>query len=159
MSNTIKKIVSLSSAALSLLVLSTGIAQAVETFSVNGNMALNTNNLFRRIDGTPRMSIFQRNDNDPDQQFDRLSGNRGGILLRHRTTGQCLNAHYLENGREINVWNCDANDPDQNWNLVDLGGGYNLIRRANTNLCVDTPTRDSQGKVHLLISCTGKYEC
>ncbi|MEH1797287.1 peptidoglycan DD-metalloendopeptidase family protein [Nostoc sp.] len=150
MSTTGNKILSLGFATISLIGLFLpGIAQAVETFSVNGNMALNTNNYFHRIDGTPRMSIYQRNDNDPDQQFDRLSGNRGGILLRHRSTGQCLNAHYLENGREINVWNCDSNDPDENWNLIDVGGGFNLIKRANTNLCVDTPTRDNQGKVHL----------
>jgi Ricin-type beta-trefoil lectin domain len=129
-------------------------AQAAETFFVKEGMALNTNNNFRRIDGNPRMSIYGRNDNDPDQQFDRLQGNRGGILLKHRSTGKCLNAHYLNNGSEINVWSCDANDPDQNWNIVDVGSGYNLIKRAGTNLCVDTPTRDNQGKVHLW-TCDG----
>jgi len=140
-------------AAVSSLVIGTSVAQAVETFSVD-NVALNTNWNFRRIDGNPRMSIWSRNDNDPDQQFDRLPGNRGGILLKQRSTGRCLNAHYLSNGSEINVWSCDANDPDQNWNLVDVGSSRFLIKRTGTNLCVDTPTRSDAGKVHL-VGCDG----
>ncbi len=123
--------------------------QAAETFSVNGNKALNTNYGFRRFDGEPRMSIFQRNDNDPDQQFDRLNGNLGGTLLKHRTTGKCLNAHYLSNGAEINVWGCNGSDPDQNWDMLHQGNGVNLIQRRGTNLCVDSPTRNDVGKVHL----------
>lgn len=125
-----------------------GKAQAAETLSVGGK-ALNTNNGFRRFDGEPRMSIFSLNNNDPDQQFERLSGNLGGTLLKHRTTGKCLNAHYLANGSEINVWGCNGSDPDQNWNMIHLGGGVNLIQRRGTNLCVDSPTRNDTGKVHL----------
>lgn len=140
------------SAILSLFI-GTSAVQASETFSVD-NVALNTNWNFRRIDGNPRMSIYQRNDNDPDQQFDRLPGNRGGILLKQRSTGRCLNAHYLSNGAEINVWPCDANDPDQNWNLDSVSDGRILIKRTGTNLCVDTPTRDNAGKVHLW-TCDG----
>lgn len=124
-------------------------AQATETFSLNGNKALNTNNNFRRIDGQPRMSIWQHNRNDPDQQFDRLPGRNGAVLLRHRSTGKCLNAHRLFNGAEINVWNCNANDPDQNFNLIGLGNQEFLIQRAGTNLCVDSPTRTDGGRVHL----------
>ncbi|HEY9833556.1 MAG TPA: peptidoglycan DD-metalloendopeptidase family protein [Stenomitos sp.] len=135
------------------LVIGTSAVQAAETFSVD-NVALNTNWNFRRIDGNPRMSIYQRNDNDPDQQFDRLPGNRGGTLLKHRSTGRCLNAHYLSNGSEINVWPCDSNDPDQNWNLDSVSDGRILIKRTGTNLCVDTPTRDNAGKVHLW-TCDG----
>ena len=135
------------------LVTGTSMAQAAETFSVD-NVALNTNWNFPRIDGNPRMSIWSRNDNDPDQQFDQLSGNRGGILLKQRSTGRCLNAHYLSNGSEINVWSCDANDPDQNWNLVGVSDNRTLIKRSGTNLCVDTPTRSNAGKV-LLWTCDG----
>jgi surface antigen len=135
------------------LVIGTSAAQAAETFSVD-NVALNTNWNFRRIDGNPRMSIYQHNDNDPDQQFDRLPGNRGGTLLKQRSTDRCLNAHYLSNGAEINVWPCDANDPDQNWNLEGVSEGRILIKRTGTNLCIDTPTRDNAGKV-LLWSCDG----
>jgi Ricin-type beta-trefoil lectin domain len=124
------------------------IAQAAETFSVD-NKALNTNWGFSRLDGNPRMSIWDRNDNDPDQQFDRIPGNLGGTLLKHRSTGMCLNAHYLWNGAEINLWSCNGNDPDQNFNIVDVGGGKNLIRRNGTNLCVDSPTRDNTGKIYL----------
>ncbi|MEH1952284.1 CHAP domain-containing protein [Nostoc sp.] len=155
MSHNVCKSVALAAASLSFTFSVGSVsAQAAETFFVQEGVALNTNNNFGRIDGTPRMSIYRRNDNDPDQQFDRLSGNRGGILLKHRSTGKCLNAHYLTQGSQINVWPCDANDPDQNWNLVDVGSGYNLIKRTGTNLCVDTPTRDNQGKVHL-INCDG----
>lgn len=123
-----------------------------ETFSVDsttGGMALNTNNQFRKIDGQPRMAVWPREDNDSDQQFDRLPGNLGGTLLKQRSTGKCLNAHYLRNGAELNVWNCNANDPDQNFTITDLGGNYNQIKRTGTNLCVDSPTRTNGGKVHL----------
>ncbi|MDZ7961366.1 MAG: ricin-type beta-trefoil lectin domain protein [Aulosira sp. DedQUE10] len=154
MSHNICKSVALAIASLSV-VLSVGSASAhAETFSVQEGMALNTNNNFSRIDGNPRMSIYRRNDSDNDQQFERLSVNGGATLLKHRSTGKCLNAHYLTNGSQINVWPCNANDPDQKWNLVDVGNGFNLIKRAGTNLCVDTPTRDNQGKVHLW-NCDG----
>ena len=146
-------LVALGTAAVSSVVIGTSAVQAVETFSVD-NVALNTNWNFRRIDGNPRMSIYQRNDNDADQQFDRLPGNRGGTLLKHRSTGRCLNAHYLSNGSEINVWPCDANDPDQNWNLDSVSDNRILIKRTGTNLCVDTPTRSNEGKVHLW-TCDG----
>ncbi|MFE1748362.1 ricin-type beta-trefoil lectin domain protein [Coleofasciculus sp. H7-2] len=132
----------------SALVISAAVAQAAETFSID-NKALNTNNNFNKIDGQPRMSIWERNNNDPDQQFDKLSGNRGGSLLKQRSTGKCLNGRYLRNGAEINVWPCDANDIDQNWNLDDVGNGRFLIRRTKTTFCVDTPTRNNGGKVYL----------
>ncbi|NJN31284.1 MAG: CHAP domain-containing protein [Synechococcales cyanobacterium RM1_1_8] len=119
-----------------------------ETFTIGGK-SLNTNNGFRRIDGQPRLSIYTQTVGDPDQDFQRLPGNKGGVLLKHKSTGKCLNAHYLANGREINVWNCDANDPDQNWNVNSLGGNVVQIKRAGTNLCIDTPTRNDVGVVHL----------
>lgn len=142
------KILAVSSAAVSTLVMGAAVVQAAETFSVD-NVALNTNWNFRRFDGQPRMSIWSRNDNDSDQQFDRLTGNLGGTLLKHRSTNNCLNAHYLWNGAEINVWPCNGSDPDQNWNLINVSDGRMLIQRRGTNLCVDTPTRDNGGKVHL----------
>ncbi|MEH2155236.1 RICIN domain-containing protein [Nostoc sp.] len=155
MSHNVCKSVALAAASLSFTFSVGSVsAQAAETFFVQEGVALNTNNNFGRIDGTPRMSIYRRNDNDPDQQFDRLPGNRGGILLKHRSTGKCLNAHYLTNGSQINVWSCDANDPDQNWNIVGVGNNFNLIKRTGTNLCIDTPTRDNQGKVYLW-NCDG----
>ncbi|WP_375494388.1 RICIN domain-containing protein [uncultured Nostoc sp.] len=129
-------------------------AQAAETFTVDGNMALNTNNNFGRIDGQPRMSIYTRNDSDPDQQFDRINGNRGGTLLKHRSTGNCLNAHYVSDGGLVNVWPCNANDVDQNFVLSDAGNGYVQIKRAGTNKCVDSPTRNNQEKVYLW-ECVG----
>ncbi|MEP0873112.1 ricin-type beta-trefoil lectin domain protein [Trichocoleus desertorum AS-A10] len=127
---------------------STNKAQATETFSIDGK-ALNTNDLFRKIDGQPRISIWEHNASDQEQQFEQLSGSRGGILLKHHSTGKCLNAHYLTNGSEINIWPCDADDHDQNWTLDDVGSGRFLIMKTGTNLCVDTPTRDNGGNVHL----------
>lgn len=133
------------------LALTAQAAQAAETFQVNGGYALNTNNSFRLIDGTPRMSLYQHNINDPDQQFDRLPGSSSNsVLLRHGSTGKCLNAHYLADNKEINVWNCSASDPDQNWNLVNLSSGEFLIRRNGTNFCVDSPTRTNAGRIHLI---------
>jgi len=145
----VQKIAAIAIATVSLVATAQA-AQASETFQVNGGYALNTNNSFRLIDGNPRMSLYQHNINDPDQQFDRLPGNLGGTLLRHRSTGKCLNAHYLSNNAEINVWPCKASDPDQNWNLLSLPSGEFLIRRNGTNFCVDSPTRTNTGRVHLI---------
>lgn len=139
----------LTSIASMALVLTAQAAQAWETFQVNGGYALNTNNSFRLIEGNPRMSIYQQNVNDPDQQFERLSGN-SGTLLRHRSTGKCLNAHYVSSSAEINVWPCNASDPDQQWILQSLPSGEFLIKRNGTNFCVDSPTRTNGGRVHLI---------
>ena len=125
-------------------------AQAWETFQVNGGYALNTNNNFRLIDGNPRMSLYQHNINDPDQQFDSSSKGTWGTLLRHSSTGKCLNGHYLWNGAEINVWPCSASDRDQNWDLQSVGNGEFLIHRTGTNFCVDSPTRTNTGRIHLI---------
>ena len=134
-------------AAGSLLIISS--SASAENFVLDGNKALNTNNNFSKIDGNPRLSIWDFSPNDNDQQFDRIGGSRGGTLLKHRSTGKCLNAHYLSNGGLVNTWACNAADPDQNFTITDLGGGYSQIKRTGTNLCVDSPTRDNGGKVHL----------
>jgi surface antigen len=118
-----------------------------KTYSI-GDYALNTNNYFYRIDGNPIMSSWRRNDRDPDQHIKQLPGN-WGTLLKNKSTGKCLNAHYLYNGARVNVWPCRGSDPDQNWTLTDLGGGYLQIKRANTNLCLDMPDRKNYGKIHL----------
>ncbi len=136
-------------------IISTAVAQAAETFSID-NMALNTNNLFGKLDNEPKLAIYTRNDSDFDQQFDRMPGNqKDSFLLKHRSTstanqGKCLNAHYIQQQEKpINVWKCDATDADQNWNLLDLQNGYYLIKLAGTNLCIDTPTRKNGEFVHL----------
>ncbi|AFW94904.1 ricin B lectin domain-containing protein [Anabaena sp. 90] len=127
-----------------------GAAALAENFVVDGsNKALNTNNNFRKVDGNPVMSLWEFSSTDRDQQFDRISGNRGGTLLRHGSTGKCLNSHYLTNGGVVNTWPCDANDPDQNFNIISLGNGLSQIQRTGTNLCVDSPTRDNGGKIHV----------
>lgn len=124
-------------------------AQSYETFSVNGGMALNTNNNFRLIDGQPRMSIWQHNVSDVDQQFQRLAQPDGSFLLRQRSTGKCLNAYRLWNGAEVNVWPCSTSDPDQRFRLNNLGSGVWQIQRSGTNLCIDSPTRSNGGILHL----------
>ncbi|MDP5016855.1 MAG: RICIN domain-containing protein, partial [Dolichospermum sp.] len=70
-------------------------------------------------------------------------------MLKHRSTGKCLNAYRTSNGSEMNVWPCNPADLDQNWNIIPVGDGYNLIQRVGTNRCVDTPTRNNSGRVHL----------
>ena len=123
---------------------------SAETFSIDGsNKALNTNNNFSKIDGNPRLSIWDSNPNDADQQFDRIAGTRGGTLLKQRSTGKCINVHYLYNGGLVNVWTCNPADPDQNLNITSVGGGYSQIQRTGTNLCIDSPTRDNGGKTHV----------
>jgi murein DD-endopeptidase MepM/ murein hydrolase activator NlpD len=120
----------------------------LKSYFVDGN-SLNTNNRFARIDGFPKMSSWQRNDSDPDQQFERLAGTTG-TLLKHKSTGGCLNAYRRWNGAEMNVWSpCNPNDADQQWTFPDLGNGYFQIKLANTNFCVDMPGRSNGGKVHL----------
>ncbi|WP_293332298.1 ricin-type beta-trefoil lectin domain protein [Microcoleus sp. CAWBG58] len=143
----VQKIAAIAIASVSLVATAQA-AQAWETFQVNGGYALNTNNSFRLIDGNPRMSLYQHNVNDPDQQFDRLPG-KSGTLLRHRSTGKCLNAYSPAQSKEINVWSCNASDPDQNWNLQSVGNGEFLIKRTET-LCIDSPTRSNNGRIHLI---------
>lgn len=120
-----------------------------ESFVVDGNQALNTNNSFRQVNGQPRMATWQYNPNDPDQQFDRLPGSLGGILLRNRTTGKCLNAYTVDNGSEVNVYPCIPNAIYQNFNLLPQGNGYFLIQRTGTNKCVDTSDRKNGGITHM----------
>jgi len=129
-------------------------AASAETFVIsNSNKALNTNSRFRLIDGHPRMAIWTHNINDAEQNFDRLQGARGGQLLRHRSTGKCLNAYRRWNGAEVNVYPCNANDPDQNFNVENLSNGDIQIRlseiRNNVQFCIDSPTRNDGGTVTL----------
>jgi Ricin-type beta-trefoil lectin domain len=118
-------------------------AAMAETFSIDG-MALNTNNNFPRKDGQPIMSTWQLNPNDNDQQFDRQ-----GQLLRHRSTGMCLNAALPSAGSIVNVWPCNGNDGDQKFNIVSLGGNVNLIQRTGTNLCLDMDSRNANTRMKL----------
>ena len=136
--------------ATSVIVASSNASASAENFIVDGSKkALNTNNNFRKVDGNPVMSIWDFSSTDRDQQFERLQGNRGGTLLRHVSTGKCLNIHYLKNEGVVNTWPCNANDPDQNLNINSLGNGFVQIQRTGTNLCVDSPNRDQGGKVHV----------
>jgi hypothetical protein len=68
---------------LSCLMVSTSTVLAADTFSIDGT-ALNTNNQFPKLDGTPIMSTWSHNINDPDQQFDIQSiVNSNNKMLRH----------------------------------------------------------------------------
>ncbi|WP_016950487.1 RICIN domain-containing protein [Anabaena sp. PCC 7108] len=101
------------------------------------------------------MSSWTKDYSDPDQQFERLNGSVGGFLLKHKSTGGCLNARYLSNNSQMNVWSpCAANDPDQNWIFPDLGNGFFHIKRAGTrpdqNYCVDMPYRKDGGRIHMI---------
>jgi hypothetical protein len=149
------RFLSIATACISFAAISTAMASVAKADQVyvfhNGGMALNTNNSFSKIDGTPRISLWSRNDNDPDQQFTELySSQNRGVRFMHKSTGLCLNAHYLKDGGSVNLWNCDANDPDQSFTVQDLGGGKSFLKRAGTNFCVDSPTRNANGLIHLI---------
>lgn len=119
-----------------------------ESFSIDGK-SLNTNNSFSKIDGEPRISHWMTVPNDPDQDFERIPGNKGGTLLKHKSTGKCMNAYRKFNGAQFNVWGCNLNDPDQNWQVNSLGGGAVQLKLAGTNLCADMSDRNNGGKTHL----------
>jgi Ricin-type beta-trefoil lectin domain len=153
--STRSKFFSITTACISFAAISTAMASAAKADQIyvfhNSGMALNTNNSFSKIDGTPRMSLWSRNDNDPDQQFTELySSQNRGVRFMHKSTGLCLNAHTLKDGGSVNLWNCDANDPDQSFTVQDLGGGKSFLKRAGTNFCVDSPTRNANGLIHLI---------
>jgi hypothetical protein len=124
--------------------LATSFSASAELQTSRGfGVSLNTNYGFRRIDGEPRMSVYQTNPNDEDQHFD-WSNVPGGQSIRHRSTGKCLNAYRKYAGAEVNVWSCNSADPDQIWQMIDKGNGYVLWRLKDTNLCLtaDTPVQN-----------------
>ncbi len=118
-------------------------AAMAETFSIDG-MALNTNNNFQSKDGHPIMFTWKLNPNDNDQQFDRQ-----GQLLRHRSTGKCLNAYQPSVGSIVNVYPCNGNDGDQKFAILSAGGNVNLIQRVGTNLCLDMDSRNANTRMKL----------
>jgi murein DD-endopeptidase MepM/ murein hydrolase activator NlpD len=129
--------------------MATAPAALADTFSINGT-ALNTNNLFPKLDGTPILSTWSHNINDADQQFDIQSiVNSNNKTLKHSSTGRCLNAHYLSNGGKVNTWPCNPGDPDQNFVVNSVGNNIFSIQRAGTNFCIDMPGRGNNLQVIL----------
>jgi Peptidase family M23/Ricin-type beta-trefoil lectin domain len=135
----------------SAVMLTPGVAIA-DTFSISGT-ALNTNNQFPKLDGYPIVYTYGLNSTDPDQQFDNIAGNTGR-LLKHKSTGLCLNGHYLSNGGKVNLYPCSTSDPDQNWTLNSLGSGTVSIQRAGTNYCVTMPGQGANQQI-VLNGCSG----
>lgn len=135
----------------SALMLTPGAALA-DTYSINGT-ALNTNNQFAKLDGYPIISTFGLNNTDPDQQFDTIAGNTGR-LLKHKSTGLCMNGHYLSNGGKVNLYPCSTTDPDQNWTLNSLGAGAVSIQRTGTNYCATMPGQGANQQI-VLNGCSG----
>jgi murein DD-endopeptidase MepM/ murein hydrolase activator NlpD len=134
------------------LALVSGIAKPAqaETFSIN-NFAMDTGNHINRINGGgPQMKQWALDSNHPNQNFDQVPGYRGGMLLKHRSTGLCLNAYRASAGSLINTFNCNPNDPEQNFVMHDHGNSYRMINLAYTNLCVDsTPQPENRQRVIL----------
>jgi hypothetical protein len=125
-----------------------------ENFTLSGGVSLNTNNAFAAVDGSPRLSLWAQNNNDNDQIFDRISGNKGGTLLKNRTTGKCINAHYAYNNGKVNVWSCDSNDIEQNFDILDFGNNVTVLRRTGTNVCINSPQHYNGGQVFMW-ACNG----
>jgi Ricin-type beta-trefoil lectin domain len=117
-----------------------------ETFQVSGNKSLNTNNQFAHIDGHPRMAVYDSNNSDSDQNFDRIAG-KWGVLFRNRSTNMCINAYYNRDGGAVSNWPCDSNDPAQNFDLLGQGGNTVLLRKSNTNFCLNVPYHVNSGQV------------
>lgn len=131
---------------------STGSAQA-ETFSIN-NRAMDTGYHVSRINGGgPRMVLWDHNVNSDNQNFDVIQGNRGGQLLRHRSTGMCLNAHRAGAGSLVNTFTCNANDLEQNFVITDHGNWYRVLRLANTSFCVDSTPSTNNGQQVIMWYC------
>jgi Ricin-type beta-trefoil lectin domain len=116
------------------------------------NFSLNTNANYRLIDGSPRLSMYQSNPNDGDQNFYAYDV-PGGRNIKHIGLNKCLNAHYKYSGAEINTWACNPNDPDQLWENVAKGTDYVLIRLKNTNLCLTANNPPSNGSLVTLQTC------
>jgi hypothetical protein len=136
------------------LVVGTSAAQAV-TLSI-GDKALNTNLKFRPVYGYPRLSIWDLNPRDNDQNFG-YEDRGNGTAIKHTSTGMCLNAPKTESGIEINVSPCDPNNPDRNhkWSVTYLpnsGPRSNptvTIKKYGTNLCVQALNLVNGGIVQL----------
>jgi hypothetical protein len=116
------------------------------------NFSLNTNANYRLIDGSPRLSMYQSNPKDGDQNFYAYDV-PGGRNIKHLGLNKCLNAHYKYSGAEINTWACNQNDPDQLWENVAKGTDYVLIRLKNTNLCLTANNPPSNGSLVTLQTC------
>lgn len=141
--HTVTKVISAACLGISFVITLIPAAMA-ETFSIDGT-ALNTNSRFPLKDGHPILSTWKLDPNDNDQQFDRQNGN----LLRHRSTGKCLNAYQPAAGSIVNVYPCNGNDGDQKFSFVSVGNNTNLIQRNGTNLCLDMPNRNSSIRMTL----------
>jgi hypothetical protein len=147
--------ISLIGSAISLTILAT--SALAETFQVSGNKSLNTNNQFSYIDGHPRMAVYDSNNSDPDQNFDRLAG-KWGVLFRNRSTNMCINAYYNRDGGAVSNWPCDPNDSAQNFDVVGLGGNTVLLRKSNTNFCLNVPYHVNSGQVTAWTCNTGDVD-
>jgi hypothetical protein len=117
-------------------------------------VALNTNNNYRLIDGSPRVSTWGVNINDNDQHFDWIGVPGNNLnMFKSRSTGKCLNAYRKWSGAEVNTWACNSNDQDQIWNFITKGDGFNLLRLNNTNLCLTADMPVGNASIIALRDC------
>ncbi|MCB9791021.1 ricin-type beta-trefoil lectin domain protein [Candidatus Nomurabacteria bacterium] len=68
-----------------------------------------------------------------------------GIMINKIGAPYSLNAAFLYDYGNVNLWDTNSNDPDQKWELI----SGNRIRRLNTNYCLNTPNRYNGGNVFL----------
>jgi Ricin-type beta-trefoil lectin domain/CHAP domain len=150
----------------SLFTIAAGVAVTVlaaspakaDTFSINGK-AMDTGFHQPRINGGgPRMILWDHFTNNANQNFDLMQGNRGGRLLKHRSTGWCLNAYQPRAGSSVNTYPCNPNDPEQNFQLLDQGNSYQMIKLVNTNLCVDSTPSTNNNQQVILWNCLPAFQ-
>lgn len=117
------------------------------------NVSLNTNRFFPLINGDPKMSTYITNPEDGDQQFDFIGGYSNGWVIKHRTTGKCLNGYNKYEGAPINVSPCNPGHLDQAWHALDKGNGFLILRLSGTSFCVTVDSPVGNGSSVVLRNC------
>lgn len=129
-----------------------------EIFIVHGNASVNTKEKIELIENRTWMSIDSSNKNNPDEQLEYINDNGSGSLLKHVSTGNCLNTHSLVNAVELNILPCNPNNSDGNLLISDVENSNVEIKPVDTKLCVDAPPDENKSKAHLWECFQNRYQ-
>ena len=147
-----KKILAICTLA-SVFVFTPGLAQAATYMFHHDSQALNTNYNFSKTGGQYRMSTYQVDEHDLDQHFEVLQ-NGDGVMLKHKSTGKCLQANEIRQGGAVTVGRCNSTYATQQWRVTHLGGHVRTLQVKGTNFCLDNYNRQNEGGTHLW-GCNG----
>ncbi|MEO1377100.1 MAG: peptidoglycan DD-metalloendopeptidase family protein [Cyanobacteria bacterium J06635_10] len=129
-----------------------------EIFTVHGNASLNTKEKLELIEDRSWMSIDPSHKNNPKQELQYINDNRSGSLLKHGSTGNCLNDYSLVNAAELNILPCNPNNSDGNLLISDVGNSDVEIKPVDTNLCVDASKGENKSKLPLWECFQNRYQ-